>query len=289
MSVDQKLINFYIFALIIILIVVSSVKAFGADNSLLLFAGAASKPATEDAMKAFQQKTQVKVYSTFGGSGFVLSQMKLAKKGDIYFPGSSDFMELAKRDNLVLPDTERIIVYLIPSINVQKGNPRKILSLKDLTREKLKIAIAYPDKVCVGTYAVEIIEKNLLEEDKLKLKNNIVNYTESCEKTANVVSLKVVDAVLGWRVFQFWDPSRIETVYLKPQEIIRIGYIPVAVSRFSKNPELARKFIEFLSSDEGKNIFKKYNYLMTLEDARKYAKPDTSVGGEYTVPKEWLR
>ncbi|MBM4324135.1 MAG: molybdate ABC transporter substrate-binding protein, partial [Deltaproteobacteria bacterium] len=70
---------------------------------LLLFAGAASKPAAEEVIKDFQKKTAIPVEAIFGGSGFVLSQMKLSKRGDIYFPGSSDFMELAKKENLVYP------------------------------------------------------------------------------------------------------------------------------------------------------------------------------------------
>ncbi len=61
---------------------------------------------------------------TFGGSGKVLSQMKLAKQGDLYFPGSSDYMEKAKKDGDVIADTEAIIAYLVPAINVQAGNPK---------------------------------------------------------------------------------------------------------------------------------------------------------------------
>jgi len=34
-----------------------------------VFAGAASKPATEEVVKAFEKKTGVKVNVTFGGSG----------------------------------------------------------------------------------------------------------------------------------------------------------------------------------------------------------------------------
>jgi molybdate transport system substrate-binding protein len=33
--------------------------------------------------------------------------MKLTKKGDLYFPGSSDFMEMAKKDGFVFPETEK--------------------------------------------------------------------------------------------------------------------------------------------------------------------------------------
>ena len=58
--------------------------------------GAASKPATEEAAKLYEQKTGTKVLLHFGGSGKMLADMKLSQKGDIYFPGSSDYMELAK-------------------------------------------------------------------------------------------------------------------------------------------------------------------------------------------------
>ncbi len=256
-------------------------------HPLLLFAGAASKPPTEKAVLEFQKKTGIPIEMVFGGSGFVLSQMKLSRRGDVYFPGSSDFMEIAKRENLVYPESEKIVAYLVPAINVQKGNPKKIYSLKDLTGKGIRMAIANPEMVCVGTYAVEIIEKNLNPKEKEALKKNLVNYAESCEKTANVVSLKAVDAVIGWRVFHYWDPQRIETIYLKPEEIPRIGYIPIAISRYSKDRALAQKLIDFILSPEGKDIFKKYNYLMEIQEARQFTKQDTPVGGEYRLPKEW--
>ncbi|MFN3921940.1 MAG: molybdate ABC transporter substrate-binding protein, partial [Caldimicrobium sp.] len=176
-----------------------------AQERILVFAGAASKPPTEEAAKAFEKKTGIKVDLVFGGSGYVLSQMILSKKGDIYFPGSSDYMELAKKKGVVFPETERYVVYLVPAINVQKGNPKNIKSLKDLTRPGLKVAIANPEGVCVGAYAVEIIEKNFSPEEKAQFRKNLINYTESCEKTATAISLRAADAVIGWRVFQYWD------------------------------------------------------------------------------------
>ncbi len=256
-------------------------------EELLVFAGAASKPPTEEAAKAFEKKTGVKVNVTFGGSGFVLSQMTLAKKGDIYFPGSSDYMEIAKKKGLVFPETEQYVVYLVPAINVQKGNPKGIKSLRDLTRPGLRVAIANPDGVCVGLYAVEIVEKNLAPEEKAAFRKNLVNYTESCEKTATAISLKTVDAVIGWEVFQHWDPDRIETIPLKKQEVVRIGYIPIAISKFTSNRPLARKFIDFLLSNEGKALFKKYHYFMSSGEAMAYIGEKKPIGGEYVVPGQW--
>lgn len=256
-------------------------------EELLVFAGAASKPPTEEAAKAFEKKTGVKVNVTFGGSGFVLSQMTLAKKGDIYFPGSSDYMEIAKKKGFVFPDSERHVVYLVPAINVQKGNPKGIKSLRDLTGPGLRVAIANPDGVCVGLYAVEIVEKNLAPEEKAAFRKNLVNYTESCEKTATAISLKAVDAVIGWEVFQYWDPDRIETIPLKKEEVVRIGYIPIAISKFTSNRPLARQFIDFLLSDEGKALFKKYHYFMSPGEAMTYIGEKKPIGGEYVVPGQW--
>jgi molybdate transport system substrate-binding protein len=197
-------------------------------------------------------------------------------------------MEIAKKKGLVFPETEKYAVYLVPAINVQKGNAKRIKSLQDLLKPGLRVAIANPEGVCVGLYAVEIVEKNLSPAEKAAFRKNLVNYTESCEKTATAVSLKAVDAVIGWRVFRYWDPQRIETVPLKKQEIVRIGYIPIAVSKFTANRALAQSFIDFIVSGEGKAFFKKYHYFMTSEEAVAWIGEKKPVGGEYAVPREWV-
>ena len=260
-----------------------------AAEHLLIYAGAASKPPTEDVVKLFEEKTGTKVYVVFGGSGYVLSQMRLAKQGDLYFPGSSDYMEKAKRGGDVFPETEKIVVYLVPAINVQKGNPHNIRTLKDLTRPGIKVAIGDPETVCVGAYAVEIIEGQLSPEEKAAFKKNLLNYTGSCERTATAISLKQVDAVIGWRVFQYWDPERIETIPLRASEIPRIGYVPIAASKFTQDRALAQRFIDFLLSAEGQGIFAKYHYFTTSDAAFAWLGAHKPIGGGYVVPAEWLK
>ncbi len=281
----KSLITFITF----LVLTMNSGTSLAQEQNLMVFAGAASKPPLEEAAKAFEKKTGVKVDLIFGGSGIVLSQMILTKKGDIYFPGSSDYMELAKEKGVVYPETERIVVYLVPAINVPRGNPKNIKSLKDLAKPGVRVAIANPDGVCVGGYAVEIIEKNFTPKEKAQFRKNLVNYLESCEKTATAVALGTVDAVVGWEVFEHWNPQRIQTIKLKPSEIVRIGYIPIAVSKFTKNRELAEKFINFIRSDEGKAIFRKYGYLMAPEEAFAFVGEKKPIGGKYVVPREWIK
>ncbi len=259
------------------------------SKELLIFAGSASKPPLDEAARLFEKKKKVKVNIVYGGSGFVLSQMKLTKRGDLYFPGSSDYMQKAIRDGVVYKDSKKIIVYLVPSINVQKGNPKNIKSLKDLTKPGIRVAIANPNGVCVGAYAVEIIEKNFSQKEKEAFRKNLVNYTGSCSKTASAISLKQADAVIGWRVFHYWDPDRIQNVPLKPNQIVRVGYIPIAISKFTKDKKLAKEFIDFLTSKEGKAVFAKYSYFATPKEAFSWIGEEKRVGGEYIVPKEWIK
>jgi len=262
----------------------NSDKGIKASKTLVLFVGSATQPATKEVAKLFEDKYGVRVELHFGGSGAMLSQMMITQRGDIYFPGSSDFMERAKKENIIVSNTERIVVYLIPAINVQKGNPKKILTLRDLTRPDIKIAIANPNTVCVGLYAAEIIEKAGLTKEILP---KIATYAESCSKTARLVALRNVDAVLGWRVFQYWSPETTETILLKPEEIPRIGYVPIAISKFCKQQELAQKFIDFVTSKEGKDIYSKWSYLTKIEDARKFVSPTATIGGEWQLPETW--
>ena len=258
-------------------------KSFS-GRSIKVFVGSASKPATEEAAALFQEKTGAEVVLHFGGSGQMLSQLRLTERGDVYFPGSSDYMELAKREGDVIPDTETRIVYLIPAINVPPGNPKGIASLEDLGKPGVRVGIARPDAVCVGLYAVEVLEKNGMTD---KVRSNIVTQVESCAKTAQLVSMEMVDAVIGWRVFEYWAPEKIKTILLPAEQIARIGYIPAAVASKARDPELAEAFIEFLTSPRGQAVFRKWHYLTSEEEARKFTLADTPLGGECPLPETW--
>jgi len=106
---------------------------------------------------------------------------------------------------------------------------------------------------------------------------------ESCEKTATLISLKSVDAVIGWDVFHKWDPEKIDVVYIGAEQLPRIAYIPGVITKFAVDKDNAREFLDFLVSQEGQQIFQKWSYITSESDARKYA-PNAQVGGEYQLP-----
>ena len=251
------------------------------SKSITAFCGSASQPAMEEAALVFEQETGIKVYLNFSGSGTMLSQMEVSQSGDLYIPGSPDYMAMAVRDDVVGEGTEVIIAYLVPAILVQEWNPKNIQSLSDLGKPGIEVGIGNPEAVCVGLYAYEILEFTGLWDE---VTPNIVTHAESCSKTATLVALKTVDAVIGWRVFSEWHDN-IDVVYLEPEQIPRLSYIPAAVSSYAKDKESAALFIDFLVSPEGQAIFQKHGYIATEEEARQYA-PQAAIGGEYMMPTD---
>jgi molybdate transport system substrate-binding protein len=251
-----------------------------AGKTITAFVGSASKPPMDEAARVFESQTGVKVYLTYGGSGAVLSQMELSKTGDLYIPGSPDYLAKSNAKKITDPATAQIVTYLVPAICVQSGNPKNIRSLADLARPGITVGIGNPDSVCVGLYAIEILESNHLLPDVFK---NIITQAASCDNTATLISLKSVDAVMGWSVFHQWNPQNIEAVYLKPEQLPRLAYIPAAISAFAKEKEAAGAFIKFLTSTAGQDIFRKWGYDVTEAEARKYA-PNAKIGGEYQLP-----
>jgi len=249
-------------------------------KTITAFVGSASKPPMEEAAAAFEKETGIKVYTNYGGSGTMLSQIELSKSGDLYIPGSPDYIAKAERKGDIDAASVKKIAYLIPVIAVQHGNPKNIQSLADLAKPEIEVGIGNPEAVCVGLYAIEILDYNHLLAEVSK---NIIVNVESCEKTATLISLKSVDAVIGWDVFQHWDPDKIDVIYLRSEQLPRIAYIPGAVIKFAKDGESARKFLDFLVSTQGQQIFQKWGYITAESEARKFA-PNAEIGGEYKLP-----
>ncbi len=254
-------------------------------EELLVFSGAASKPAIEEIAEIYKEKTGTRVQVNVGGSGSLLAQIEMSGQGDVYIPGSPDYIEIANEKELIYSDSVEIIAYLVPGIIVPAGNPAGIKSLHDLTRPGIKVGIGNPESVCLGLYSLEILEHNNLLEEVLA---NTATYAASCSKTANLAVFKRVDAVLGWRVFKDWNPGELEHVGLKSDQIPRLAYIPASIPVHTRNRVAAQKFIDFLLSETGREIYAKYGYISSREEARSYS-PDAAIGGQYKIPEIYYR
>ena len=73
-----------------------------------------------------------------------------------------------------------------------------------------------PETVCLGLYGIELLDYNNLLE---KVLPNVVVFAKSCEDTATICVLKKVDAIIGWDVFESWNPKDVAWIKIDKKKI----------------------------------------------------------------------
>jgi molybdate transport system substrate-binding protein len=245
-------------------------QAASTPNSIVVFAGSAASPVYNEIVPLFETKTGTNVTLQLGGSGSLLSSMQIAKTGDLYIPGSPDYLLKANSSEAVNLNTTQttILAYLVPAIIVQKGNPKNITSLEDLAKPGIAIGIGDPESVCVGQYAKELLQANSLWD---AVSPNIITNAQSCDATAALIPTKAVDAIIGWSVFYNWNPDKTDLVWINQSQIPKISCIAGAVSVYATDKTKAQSFLNFLASSDASAIWAKYGYFTTEQDAKVHA------------------
>ncbi|HOO41756.1 MAG TPA: molybdate ABC transporter substrate-binding protein [Syntrophales bacterium] len=259
-----------------------------AGEKLMIMCGAAFKMPMEEIVDAFMKQTGAEVNVSYAAVGPLMSQITLSRRGDVFIAPSPDIMNKAEKRGHVIPRSTRNMGYFVPSINVQKGNPKGIKSLKDMTKPGVRIALANPETVFVGMLGVEIVDKGLSSRERELFRKNIVTYAEDFSKLAALLALEKVDAIIGFGYLKGWFPDKIDTVKLRKEEILRIGVGQAALLNYTENRPLAERFLGFLDSKESRDIFKKYHYFATLEEAGAWIGASKPVGGGYLFPRDWM-
>ena len=231
------------------------------DAPLTLFVGPASKPALEELVRLYAEKTGQRLEATYMGSGALLTQFTTEKFGDVYVPGSDDYMNKAEERGAIVEASRRELAYLVPMILVRKGNPLGVKGLEDLAREDVRLVLAQPKVVCLGDVSEGILMEAGLWE---RVRGNVASFAASCEETLNMLLLGEADAIIAWDAYPRQHPDRVEGVPL-PDDLVRVRNIPAAVITWSRQPAQAEAFIAFLASEEGKTVFRRHRYTVEWE------------------------
>ena len=228
---------------------------------LMLYCGAGIRPAASALIEAFERETGVEVDANYGGSGLQLGQLSAARKGDLFMPGAELYVDLAIEKGLAEAETKRIVAYFIPVIFVRKGNPDDIRSVRDFTREGLKVGLGDERACAVGRKALKILEKNGMTFEDVE--KNVVYKSGTVNELGVAIQLGTVDAVILWdaNARQFAESGTVVPIPLQKNSI---SPIPVARLVFSKHPQEAESFIDFVTSEAGRKILRDCGYTLTL-------------------------
>ncbi|UKL13665.1 molybdate ABC transporter substrate-binding protein [Dissulfurimicrobium hydrothermale] len=271
--------------LVMLPFIILNVLSIACAEELMVFSGAAFKKPLDDLIQSYDK---AKVSANYGGVTAILTQLSLGRQGDVFVVPSPDVMEQAVQNGLVKKESVRSFVYAVPVMVVKKGNPKGIHSIEDLLRPDVRFAMANPEMVYIGRLAAEIFDRNLPPDKVDALRKKVQTYVDDISKLLSYLLMDQVDAVLGFDFLKGWAPNRVDIVKLKPNEVIRIGNGQIGVTTSSKDPQGAEKFIGFVLSGKGQEVFKKYGYLTSLKETYAFLGAKKPVGGVPQVGQEWI-
>lgn len=228
-------------------------------GSIDIMVGAGFSKVGAELISEFNKKyPNIQVNAKYGGSGELFATLETQKSGDVFLPADYKYMEDAMKNDYMKNDTVQNITKNIPVIIVEKGNPKNITSLKDLGNDGVKVGIGEVDGPAIGKATAEILEKNNLTED---VEKNVVVTSTTVNQLLTYLVTGQVDATIIWEDMTFWEEGKdkIEVIKISEDEN-ELSTVPVGITTFVKDEDAAGKFKEFITSDEGKEIWKKWGF-----------------------------
>lgn len=242
-------------SLLVGLILVAGLVVSGsaADGSLLVYCGAGMSEPMEEIADLFEEREGVEVQYTFGGSAQLLSQIELYQTGDLYMPGARSDIESAIEKGFV--DETRDVVYHVPCIVTPKGNPAGIDSLECLAEPGVRVALGDPTGPAIGKVSKKILESLGIWDE---VGENVVAFSGTVNELLVYVSLGQADAAIVWE--DLFNPDEMEMVEI-PREKNEIKVVSIGTLIFSEDKEVAERFMNFVVSEEGKEVFVDHGFV----------------------------
>ncbi len=225
------------------------------DRKILhVYSSGAVAPPIKKSAEEFKAEFGKEFEFTVGKAENLISEIAESREGDILTCGAEFILDEAQERGLILGDTRRSVGYRKSAILVPIGNPKKIKSIFDLTQEGVKVGISISG--CLLGVWDDITSKAGLTD---QIRRNITDFADGCGAVMALINQKKVDAVFGWDAFKRLWMKTMEVVEL-PKELQVYRSTGVAVVKFSKNKEIAKKFVDFLVSESGKRIYTEYGW-----------------------------
>jgi molybdate transport system substrate-binding protein len=222
---------------------------------LRLFAGAGLRQPVDQLVEQYQKKTGHTVLVDYDGGGRQLAKITASGQGDLFLPGSHDYIDKLEKQGLVL--SRRPIVAHTPVIAVNKKSAAAIEGLADLCRPGVKVALGDPKAMALGKTAATILERAGLQE---QIRPNVAVYGATVKQLALYAAEGAVDAGIIARAdaVQFKDRVRMIDI---PEKLYDTEIVAVAVLKTTVDEKAACGLRDFLSSPKAKVVFMQFGFL----------------------------
>jgi molybdate transport system substrate-binding protein len=220
-------------------------------GSITVFAGSS----LTDAFKKAGDQLKVKNPGTdfvfnFGSSSTLATQIINGAPADVF--ASADEANMQKIVDAKLNDSApAFFAGNRLQIAVAAGNPKQITGLADLAKPGLIVVLAAPT-VPAGKYALEAIQKAGVSVKPASQEVDV-------RAVLNKVALGEADAGIVYVTDVKSAGSRVAGVDIPEQHQVLARY-PIAMVQESKNPRLAKAYVDYLLSDDGLRLLAEFGF-----------------------------
>jgi molybdate transport system substrate-binding protein len=212
--------------------------------------------------KTFENQNEgVTVKQSFESSSTLLTQIQQGAPADVFASAATEEMDTAVDDGLVAGKPQ-VFVKNREIIMVPKDNPADITEFEDVANPGVKLALAQKD-VPAADYALQILDKANAQYGpgfKKDILANVVSREADVRASVNRVVVGDADATFGYASDYTVDiRDRVKVVPIPPDLNIIATY-PIAALDDAKDPGLAKKWVELVTSKEGQRVLKKWNF-----------------------------
>jgi molybdate transport system substrate-binding protein len=265
MSQKVRLIAWFLVLTVVILSFTACTKTDSPQANvkpeLLLFSGAGIRLAASSLAEEFTKKHNTQIGIDYDGSGRLLGKISSIQKGDLFMPGSRLYVDIAEEKGLLDKESIKTVAYFIPVILVQKGNPKNIRGVEDFKRDGLRIGLGDERSAAVGKKAQKILEINNIAYEEIS--RNVVYKSGTVDELGIAIQMNNVDAVIIWDVNAKYFSEHGDIVSI-PVEKNSISEIPIGILKASKHKTEALKFIDYITSPDGRELLAEKKFATKL-------------------------
>jgi molybdate transport system substrate-binding protein len=232
-------------------------SASGAPVELHVSAAASLTDVMKEIAANYEKEhPNVKIVFNFGSSGALQQAIQNGGETDLFFSAAQKQMNALDKDGLLADGTRKDLLVNEVVLIVPKDGGRDLTDFQQLTRSDIQhIALGEPKGVPVGQYSEEVLTKmGILDAVKGKAVygsdvRQVLSWVESGDADCGIVY--ATDAAVS---------DKVKVAAKAPAGTHKPIIYPAAALKDSKQLDMARDFLAYVSNDASKALFAKFGF-----------------------------
>ena len=245
---------------------------WAATPELTFFYGTVNRKALEPIVESFAKREGITINEVPNGCGVLTAQMAtMREQGDAGFPDMYMACDVYYMNTVAdqfqnvvnISNTDIVIV-------VQKGNPKEIETLQDLTKEGIRVALGQPDQCTIG-----VLSRKLLEAEEIYdqlLASNVLTQTQTSALLVPSITTGSADAALAYKTDTLAESENLDVIPIDSP--LAKAVQPYGVARSSAYKHLARRLFDTIA--QSRESFETAGFAWQVEDDTPGEAPSTT-------------